>query len=53
MPSTMSVKKLLVAVDGSGAAQRALQQAIALARTSPDDSIHLVHAHEPPRRRPG
>jgi nucleotide-binding universal stress UspA family protein len=42
------MKKLLVPVDGSGAAQRALQQAIALARMNPDASIHLVHAHEEP-----
>jgi nucleotide-binding universal stress UspA family protein len=42
------LKKLLVPVDGSGAAARALKQAIALARMSPDASIHLVHAHEEP-----
>jgi nucleotide-binding universal stress UspA family protein len=42
------MKKLLVPLDGSGAAQRALQQAIALARMNPDASIHLVHAHEEP-----
>jgi nucleotide-binding universal stress UspA family protein len=42
------MKKLMVPVDGSGAALRALRQAIALARTSPDASIHLVHAHEQP-----
>jgi nucleotide-binding universal stress UspA family protein len=43
------MKKLLVAVDGSGAALRALQAAIALAKLAPDSSIHLVHAHEEPR----
>lgn len=42
------MKKLLVPVDGSGAAQRALQQAIALARMGAGGSIHLVHAHEEP-----
>jgi nucleotide-binding universal stress UspA family protein len=42
------MKKLLVPTDGSGAALRALQQAIALAKASPDASIHLVHAHEEP-----
>lgn len=41
------MKKLLVPVDGSGAALRALKQAMALA-TKPDASIHLVHAHEEP-----
>jgi nucleotide-binding universal stress UspA family protein len=43
------VKKLLVAVDGSGAALRALHAAVALASRVPDSSIHLVHAHEEPR----
>jgi nucleotide-binding universal stress UspA family protein len=43
------MKKLLVAVDGSEAALRALQAAIALAKPAPDSSIHLVHAHEEPR----
>lgn len=43
------MKKLLVAVDGSGAAQRALRAAVALAKLTPDSSIHLVHAHEEPR----
>lgn len=42
------MKKLLVPVDGSGAALRALKQAIALARMSPEASIHVVHAHEEP-----
>jgi nucleotide-binding universal stress UspA family protein len=42
------MKKLLVAVDGSGAALRALDKAIALARLAPGCSIQLVHAHEEP-----
>jgi nucleotide-binding universal stress UspA family protein len=41
------MKNLLVPVDGSGAAMRALQHAIALAKMS-GASIHLVHAHEEP-----
>jgi nucleotide-binding universal stress UspA family protein len=40
--------KILVPVDGSGAALRALKQAIGLARLAPGSSIHLVHAHEEP-----
>jgi nucleotide-binding universal stress UspA family protein len=42
------MKKLLVAVDGSSAALRALHAAVALARQS-EGSVHLVHAHEEPR----
>jgi nucleotide-binding universal stress UspA family protein len=42
------MKKLLVPIDGSGAAIRALDQAIALARRSPGCSIVLVHTHEEP-----
>src|SRR5688572_33325265 len=42
------MKRVLVAVDGSGAALRALDQAIALARLSPGCSILLAHAHEEP-----
>jgi nucleotide-binding universal stress UspA family protein len=42
------MKKLLVPVDGSGAALRALDQAIALAQRSPGCSIVLIHAHEEP-----
>jgi nucleotide-binding universal stress UspA family protein len=41
------MKKILVPIDGSGAALRALTQAIALARLSAG-TIHLVHAHEEP-----
>jgi nucleotide-binding universal stress UspA family protein len=43
------MKKLLVPVDGSGAALRALHAAMTLAKLAPDSSIHLVHAHEEPR----
>lgn len=42
------MKNLLVPVDGSGAALRALEQAIALARLSPGCSVHVVHVHEAP-----
>jgi len=42
------MKTILVAADGSGAALRALEQAVALARLSPGCSIRLVHAHEDP-----
>jgi nucleotide-binding universal stress UspA family protein len=35
-------------MDGSGAAQRALDQAIVLARLASGCSIHLVHAHDEP-----
>lgn len=41
------MKKFLVPVDGSGAALRALNQAIALAQAS-GGSIQIVHAHEEP-----
>lgn len=42
------MKTILLAVDGSGAALRAAKEAIALAKVSPQCSIHLVHAHEEP-----
>lgn len=42
------MKTILVAADGSGAALRALKQAVALARLSSGCSIRLVHAHEDP-----
>jgi nucleotide-binding universal stress UspA family protein len=41
------MKNILVALDGSGAATRALKEAIALARAN-GASIRLVHAHEEP-----
>ena len=43
------MRKLLVAVDGSGAALRALHAAVSLAKLVPDSSIHVVHAPEAPR----
>lgn len=42
------MKKLLVAVDGSGASLRALKAAAALVKLS-GGSLLLVHAHEEPR----
>lgn len=42
------MKKLLVPVDGSGAALRALKAAASLAKAA-GGSLHLVHAHEEPR----
>lgn len=43
------MKKFLVAVDGSGAALRAVHAALDLARPIPGASLHLVHAHTEPR----
>jgi nucleotide-binding universal stress UspA family protein len=42
------MKKLLVPIDGSNAALRALREAIALAKLVPGSSVHVVHAHEEP-----
>jgi nucleotide-binding universal stress UspA family protein len=41
------MKNILVALDGSGAATRALKEAIALAKAN-GAGIRLVHAHEEP-----
>lgn len=40
--------KLLVPVDGSDNALRAVRHAIALAKMAGDTSLHLVHIHEEP-----
>lgn len=40
--------KLLVPVDGSENAMRALRHAVALAKAIPSSSIHVVTAHEEP-----
>src|SRR5688572_2823478 len=42
------MKTILLAVDGSGAALRAVKEAIALAKLSPQCAIRLVHAHDEP-----
>jgi nucleotide-binding universal stress UspA family protein len=42
------MKSILVSIDGSGAALRALEQAVRLAKASAGCKLHLVHAHEEP-----
>lgn len=42
------MRKYLVPVDGSNAALRAVQQAVALAKLGEAASIHVVHVHEEP-----
>jgi nucleotide-binding universal stress UspA family protein len=42
------MRTLLVPVDSSECAMRALEYAIALAKRDPEIELHLVHAHEPP-----
>lgn len=42
------MKNFLVPIDGSGAALRALQSAIDLAKLSPGGSVNVVHVHEEP-----
>ena len=43
------MSSLLVPVDGSSAALRALREAVRLASRIPGSTLHLVHVHEPPR----
>ena len=43
------MSSFLVPVDGSGAALRALREAVRLARRIPGSTLHLVHVYEPPR----
>jgi nucleotide-binding universal stress UspA family protein len=40
--------RLLVPIDSSENAARALQHAIRLAKLDPSIEVHIVHAHEPP-----
>jgi len=42
------MNKILIPVDGSNASLRALKAAVALAKLSPNSSLHLVHVHEEP-----
>jgi nucleotide-binding universal stress UspA family protein len=42
------MRRLLVPVDSSEPAARALRHAIALARENPATELHIVNAHEPP-----
>jgi len=43
------MNSFLVPVDGSGAALRALREAVRLAKRIPGSTLHLVHVYEPPR----
>jgi nucleotide-binding universal stress UspA family protein len=42
------MRKLLVSIDSSETATRALQHAILLAKRDPMIELHIVNAHEPP-----